>query len=233
MAALIINTPTYKSCQTPLLFFFFFFSRGTYSAEVFGSACFSAVPAPQQHVLQLVSQPSQHLRGVNLVIGKWAVVAEVQQAEEPRLAAVPDDGHALLHQCVVRVHEVHPVAAVVQVVPGQRGHAEHILIAEGDGWEGHVVSPHHVDLCDGWVGHHVHDPIPRPRAQETDAHKEGHDPGDSLQFVLVRGEDELQTVDLGPSDETHRDLLPRRLPELGLVTFEGRLLSIRWPPWTR
>lgn len=195
------------------------FFGGTYSGEIFGSARFPAVATLQQHVLQLVSQPSQHLRGVDLVIRMRAVVAEVQQAEKPWLAAVPDDGHALLHQCVVQVHQVHPVAAVVQVVPGQCGHAEHVLVAESDGREGHVVSPHHVDLCDGWVGHHVHDPIPRPRAQKTDAHKEGHDPGHSLQFVLVRGKDELQTVDLGPGDETCRDLLPRRLPEVGLVTF--------------
>lgn len=202
-----------------------FFFRGTYSGEIFGSARFPAVATLQQHVLQLVSQSSQHLRGVDLVIGTWAVVAEVQQAEEPWLAAVPDDRHALLHQRVVGVHQVHPVAAVVQVVPGQRGHAEHVLVAEGDGREGHVVSPNHVDLCDGWVGHHVHDPIPRPRAQETDAHKEGHNPGHSLHFVLVRGEDELQTVDLGPGDETRCDLLPRRLPEVGL-TFYGCLLNI-------
>lgn len=202
-----------------------FFFRGTYSGEIFGSACFPAVATLQQHVLQLVSQPSQHLRGVDLVVGTRAVVAEVQQAEEPRLTAVPDDGHTLLHQRVVLVHQVHPVAAVVQVVPGQRGHAEHVLVAEGDGWEGHVVGPNHVDLCDGRVGHHVHDPIPRPRAQETDAHKEGHDPGHSLQFVLVRSEDELQTVDLGPGDETRRDLLPRRLPEVGIVAFSGCLLS--------
>lgn len=148
-----------------------------------------------------------------------AVVAEVQQPEEPWLTAVPDDGHALLHQRVVGVHQVHPVATVVEIVPGQRRHAEHVLVAESDGREGHVVSPHHVDLCDGWVGHHVHDPVPRPRAQETDAHKEGHDPGHSLQFVLVWCEDELQTVDLGPGDETRRDLLPRCLPVVGLVTF--------------
>lgn len=166
-----------------------------------------------------MSQPSQHLRGVDLLIGSRAVVAKVQQAEKPRLAAVPDDGQALLHQRVVLVHQVHPVAAVVQVVPGQRGHAEHVLVAEGDGRERHVVSPNHVDLRDGWVGHHVHDPIPRPRAQETDTHKEGHDPGHSLQFVLVRGEDELQTVDLGPGDETRRDLLPRCLPAVGPATF--------------
>lgn len=206
--------------ETPLrrLIFFLFF-QGTYSGEIFRCAGFSAIATLQQHVLQLVSQPSQHLRGVDLVIGTRAVVAEVQQAEEPGFAAVPDDGHALLHQRVVRVHQVHPVATVVQVIPGQRGHSEHVLVAEGDGREGHVVSPHHVDLSDGWVGHHVHDPIPRPRAQETDAQKEGHDPGYSLQFVLVRCKDELQTVDLSPGDETSRDLLPRRLPEVGLGSF--------------
>lgn len=206
---------------------------GTYSAEVFGGARFPAEPALQQHVLQLVAETSHHLGGVDAVIGARAVAAEVQQAQEPRLAALLEDGQALLHERVIGVHEVHPVAAVIQVTPGQRGHAEHVLVAEGDRREGHVVSPHHVDLCDGGVGHHVHDPIPRPRAEETDAQEEGHDPDEPLQFGLVRGEDKLQAVDFGSCDEIHCDLFPCRLLQAGLVTFEGCLLSVLLSPRTR
>lgn len=138
-----------------------------------------------------MAEASHHLGGVDAVIGVRTVVVEVQQAQETLLVAVFKDGQALLHHRVIRIHEVHPVAAVIQVILGQSGRTENIFIAEGDSWEGHVVSPHHVNLCDGGVGHQVEDSIPGPGAKETDTNKEGHDPDDSLWFGLVRREDKL------------------------------------------
>lgn len=129
-----------------------------------------------------MTESSHHLCGVDAVIGAWTVVVEVQQAQETLLVAVFKDGQALLHDCVIGMHEVHPVAAVIQVILGQSGHTKYIFIAESNSWEGHVVSPHHVDLCDGRVGHQVEDPIPGPGAEETNAHRKGHDPDDTLQF---------------------------------------------------
>lgn len=157
-----------------------------------------------------MTEASHHLRGVDAVTGPRAVIVEVQQTQETLFGAVFEEGQALLHDRVIGIHEVHPVAAVVQVLFGQRGHAEHILVAEGDSWEGHVASPHHVDLCDGWVRHQILDPVPGPDAKETNAHEEGHDPDDPLRSGLVRAEDKLQTMDLGPPDELHADLFPCR-----------------------
>lgn len=127
----------------------------TYSAEVFVGACFPAEPALEQHVLQLVTEASHHLRGIDAVIWVWTVVFEVQQVEETLLVAIFEDGQALLHHRVIRIHEVHPVAAVIQVILGQCGRTKHVFIAESNSWEGHVVSPNHVDLCDSRVGHQV------------------------------------------------------------------------------
>lgn len=157
-----------------------------------------------------MTEASHHLRGVDAVTGPRAVIVEVQQTQETLFGAVFEEGQALLHDRVIGIHEVHPVAAVVQVLFGQRGHAEHIFVAEGDSWEGHVASPHHVDLCDGWVGHQILDPVPGPDAKETNAHEEGHDPDDPLRSGLVWAEDKLQTMDLGPRDELHADLFPCR-----------------------
>lgn len=129
-----------------------------------------------------MTESSHHLGGVDVVIGVRTVVAEVQQSHETLLVAIFKDGQALLHDCVIGIHEVHPVATVIQVILGQSGYTKYIFIAESNSWEGHVVSPHHVDLCDSRVGHQVQDPIPRPGAEETNAHKKGHDPDDTLWF---------------------------------------------------
>lgn len=157
-----------------------------------------------------MTEASHHLSGVDAVIGPRAVIVEVQQTQETMFVTVFKEGQALLHDCVIGIQEVHPVAAVVQVLLGQRGHAEHIFVTEGDSREGHVVSPHHVDLCDGWVGHQVLDSVPGPDAKKTNAHEEGHDPDDPLRSGLVWAEDKLQPVDLGPPNELHADLFPRR-----------------------
>lgn len=131
----------------------------TYSAEVSGGARFPAKSALQEHFLQLVTEASHHLGGVDAVSGSRAVIVEVQQTQETPFVAVFEEEQALLYDRVVGIHEVHPVAAVVQVFLGQCGHAEHIFITQSDRWEGHVASPHHVDLCDGWVGHQVLDSV--------------------------------------------------------------------------
>lgn len=138
-----------------------------------------------------MTEASHHLGGVDAIIGVRIVVVEVQQAQETLLVAVFKDGQAPLHHCVIRIHEVHPVAAVIQVILGQSGYAEHIFVADGNSWEGHVVSPHHVDLRDSRVGHQVQDSIPGPSDEETEANEEGHDPDDPLRFRLVRREDKL------------------------------------------
>lgn len=138
-----------------------------------------------------MAEASHHLGGVDAVIRGRGVVVKVQQAQETLLVAVFKDGHAPLHHCVIRIHEVHPVATVIQVLPGQSGYTEHIFIAESNSWEGHVVSPHHVDLRDSRVGHQVENSIPGPGEEETDTNKEGHDPDDPLRFRLVRREDKL------------------------------------------
>lgn len=153
-----------------------------------------------------MAEASHHLCGVGAESRGRGVVFEVQQVQETLYVAVSEQGHALLHHCVIVVHQVHPVAAVVQVILGQSGHTEHVLVAESNSWEGHVVSPHHVDLGDGRVGHQVEDPIPGQGAQQTDTKEEGHDPDDSLQFRLVRKEDKLQTMNFGPHYEIHSDL---------------------------
>lgn len=129
-----------------------------------------------------MTEASHHLSGVNVVIRRWGVVFEVQQAQKTLFVAVPKEGQAPLHHCVIRIHEVHPVAAVIQVILGQSGHTKHIVIAESNSWERHVVSPDHVDLCDSGVGHQVEDSIPGPGDKETNANKKGQDPDDSLQF---------------------------------------------------
>lgn len=100
----------------------------TYSAEVSGGACFPAKSALQEHFLQLVTEASHHLSGVDVVIWSRAVIVEVQQIQETPFVAVFKEGQALLHDRVIGIHEVHPVAAVVQVFLGQCGHAEHIFI---------------------------------------------------------------------------------------------------------
>lgn len=122
---------------------------------------------------------------------------------------------------------------MIQVILGQCGYTKDIFIAESNSWEGHVVSPHHVDLCDSRVGHQVHDSIGGPRAKETNTHKEGHDPDHSLRFRLVRGENKLQTVDLGPHYEIHRDLFPCWFHRAGLSFFERSLLGIILSLWTQ
>lgn len=106
-----------------------------------------------------MTEASHHLSGVHAIIGSRAVIAEVQQTKQTPFVAVFKEGQALLHDRVIGIHEVHPVAAVVQVFLGQRGHAEYIFITESDSREAHVVSPHHVNLCDGWVGHQVVDSV--------------------------------------------------------------------------
>lgn len=156
-----------------------------------------------------MTETSHHLGGVDAVIRVRAVVVKVQQTQETLLVAVFKDGQAPLHHGVIRIHEVHPVAAVIQVILGQSGHTENIFIAESNSWEGHVVSPHHVDLGDGRVGHQVEDSVPGPGAEETDTNKEGQDPDDPLRLRLVRREHKLQTVDLCPHYEIHRNLFPR------------------------
>lgn len=179
-----------------------------------------------------MTEASHHLSGVGAVIRVRTVVIEVQQAQETLLVAVFKDGQAPLHHCVIRIHEVHPVAAVIQVILGQSGYTEHIFIAESNGWEGHVVSPHHVDLRDSRVRHQVEDSVPRPGDEETETNKEGHDPDDSLRFRLVRREDKLQTMDLGPHYEIHCDLFPRWFKRVGLSVLERGLLSnilFVWP----
>lgn len=173
-----------------------------------------------------MTKSPHHLSGINAVIWVRTVVFEVQQVEETLLVAIFEDGQALLHHCVIRMHEVHPVAAVIQVILGQCGHTEHVFVAESNSWEGHVVSPNHVDLCDSRVGHQVQDSIPGPRAKETNAQKEGHDPDDSLRFRLVRGENKLQTVDLGSHYKIHSDLFPCWFYRAGLCFFERSLLGI-------
>lgn len=154
----------------------------TYSAEVFVGAVLPAKLALQQHVLQLVAEATHHLCGVDAIIRGRGVVLEVQQSQESRFVAVFKDGQALLYHRVVRIHEVHPIAAVVQVILGQAGCTKHILIAESHRWEGHVVSPDHVDLGDSRVGHEIEDSVPRPGAQQTDAEKERQAPDDLLRF---------------------------------------------------
>lgn len=204
----------------------------TYCAEVFVGAVFPAEPALQQHVLQLVTQPAHHLRGVDAVIWGRGVVVEVQQIEETLLVAVLQDGQAPLHHCVVGIHQVHPVATVIQVILGQGGNAEQVLVAESNGWERHVMSPDHIDFGDGRVGQQVEDTVRGPYDQQTDTHEEGKDPDGSLWFGLVCREDKLQTVDLRPLHESHCDFFPCWLWQAGLSALEGGLWGIvlfMWP----
>ncbi len=65
-----------------------------------------------------MAEASHHLGGVDAVVRVRAVVVKVQQAQETLLVAVLKDGQAPLHYCVIRIHEVHPVAAVIQVILG-------------------------------------------------------------------------------------------------------------------
>lgn len=176
-----------------------------------------------------MAEASHHFGCVDVVIGAWTVVVKVQQAQETLLVTFLKDGQAPVYDCMIRVHEVHPVAAVIQVILGQCGDTEHVFIAEGNSWEGHVLSPHHVDLCYGGVRHQVEDSVPGPGAQETDAHKEGHDPDNPLQLRLVWGEDKLQTVDLCPHYEIHCDFSPRWFQRAGL--FERSLLGVILSLW--
>lgn len=172
---------------------------------------FTTKPALKQHLLQLVTEPTHHLGGVDTVIRGWGVVIEIQQAQETLLVVFLKDGQVLLHHCVIKIHEVHPIATVIKIIPGQGGYTENIFIAESHCWEGHVVSPHHVDLSDSRVGHQVQDSVPRPGDEETETKKEGQDPDDPLWFGLVWKEDKLQTMDLGPHYEIHSNLFPCRL----------------------
>lgn len=179
-----------------------------------------------------MTEPTHHLGGVDAVIRGRGVVVEIQQAQETLLVAVLKNGQTPLHHCVIRIHEVHPVATVIQVLSGQGGYTENIFIAESHRWEGHVVSPHHVDLSDSRVGHQVEDSIPRPGEEETETNEEGHDPDDPLWFGLIRREDKLQTVNLGPHYEIHCDLFPCRFKRAGLSVLERGLLGIilfLWP----
>lgn len=75
-----------------------------------------------------MTEASHHLSGVDVVIGSGAVIGEVQQSQETPFVAVFEEGQALLHDRVIGIHEVHPVAAVVQVFLGQCGHAEHVFV---------------------------------------------------------------------------------------------------------
>lgn len=112
-----------------------FLSICTYCGEVLVVAVFPTEPAFQQHILQLVTQPANHLSGVNMVIRGWGIVVEVQQVEETVLVAVFEDGQAPLHHCVIGIHQVHPVANVIQVGLGQNRHTEQVFIADSHCWE--------------------------------------------------------------------------------------------------
>lgn len=68
------------------------------------------------------------------------------------MSTVFEHGNALAVDRVVQVHDVHPVAAMVEVSFGQAGHTEEVLVAERNGWKRHVVRPNHVDLGHGRVG---------------------------------------------------------------------------------
>lgn len=83
------------------------------------------------------------------------------------------DGQTPVDESVVGIHEVHPVAAVVQVILRQGGNTEHIFIAQSHSGKGHVVSPDHVDFGNDWVGHQVEDAIPRPSTEKADTKEEG------------------------------------------------------------
>lgn len=157
-------------------------SLSTYSAEVFVGAGLPTKPALQQHVLQLVAESTHHLRGVDEIIRGRGVVLEVQQIQESWFMAFFQDGQAPFYDSVVRIHEVHPVTAVIQVVLSHARCTKHILVAERDSWEGHIVSPNHVDLCDSRVGHQVEDPVHGPGAEKTYAKKEGQSPDELLWF---------------------------------------------------
>lgn len=173
-----------------------------------------------------MTEPTHHLRGVGVIIGGWGVAAKVQESEQTLLVIVFKDRQAPLYDCVIMIQEVQPVAAVIQVIFSQRGYPENIFVAEGNGWEGHVVSPDHVDLGDSGVGHQIEDSIPGPGEEETQTKEEGHDPDDPLRFRLVWREDKLQTVDLGPHYEIHRDLVPCCFQRAGLWVLKRGLLGI-------
>lgn len=108
-----------------------------------------------------MAQPVNHLCGVELVVRRRAVVGEVQKMQQ--LLTVPtvfEHRNALSVDRVVQVHDVHPVAAVVDVSFGEVGDAEQVLVAEGNGRKRHVARPNHVDLGHGWVGKKIQDSIP-------------------------------------------------------------------------
>lgn len=132
-----------------------------------------------------MAQTPHHLRRVDAVPRWWGVVFKVQQTEETLFLVFLQNGQTPLHHRVIRIQEVHPVATVIQVVLGQSGHTKHVLVAERNSWEGHVVSPHHVNLCDSRVRHQVEDSVPGPGGQETHTHNEGHAPDETLWFGLV------------------------------------------------
>lgn len=143
-----------------------------------------------------MAQPVNHLRGVELVVRRRAVVGEVEKMQQPlTVSTVFEHRNALSVDRVVQVHDVHPVAAVVDVCFGEAGQAEEVLVAERNGRERHVASPNHVDLGHCWVGKMIQDSIPRPREEEPQANKEGQEPKQALDFRFVWGESVFQPMD--------------------------------------
>lgn len=131
-------------------------------------------------------QPVNQLRGVELDVRSRREVGEVKKLQESFfMAAVLQHGNALAVERVVQVHDVHPVAAIVEVSVSKPGHTEEILVAERDGWKSHVASPNHIDFSDGRTREEIQDSIPRPGEEQPKANKEGQKPKQSLDFGFV------------------------------------------------
>lgn len=147
-------------------------------------------------------EPVDHLRGVKLDVGRRCEVGEVEKMQESFfMSAVLQHGNALAVECVVQVHDVHPVAAIVEVGFSEPGHPKEVLVAERDGRESHAACPNHVDFRDGRVREEIDDSIPRPGEEQPEANKEGQKPKQSLDFGFVRRECVLQPVDFCFEDE--------------------------------
>lgn len=143
-----------------------------------------------------MAQPVNHLCGVELVVRRWAVVGEVEKMQQPlSVSTVFEHRNALSVDRVVQVHDVHPVAAVVDVRFGEAGHSEEVLVAEGNGRKRHAARPNHVDLGHSWVREKIQDSIPRPREEQPQANKEGQEPKQALDFRFVWRECVFQPMD--------------------------------------